>query len=77
MLCPAGAEIKAHEFHYWDTPERGCLFNAAKPRSERNWNCMRVRNNCVAGFPHLYFLSAPEFAASFVGAAAKFGGKLL
>ena len=63
-----GEEIKAHEFHYWDSTENGedCL--AVKPDKKRTWNCVHMTENLFAGFPHLYFASNPKFVERFVNA---------
>lgn len=85
LLCTAGEEIKAHEFHYFDTSENGTACTAEKP-SGKKWACVISDQfdetpalppfsqtlNVWAGFPHLYFLSNPDFAKNFVEAAARF-----
>ena len=50
--------IKGHEFHYWDSTAPGTAFHAAKPQSNRGWDCMYQTDSLLAGFPHLYYLSA-------------------
>ncbi len=34
------AGYKGHEFHYWDSTAPGTAFHAAKPQSNRGWDCM-------------------------------------
>ncbi len=58
--------IKGHEFHYWDTDNNGETCLAVKPSGKRNWKCMRKYKNTLAGFPHLYYYSKPEFAEEFL-----------
>ncbi len=58
--------IRGHEFHYWDTDSNGESCTAVKPSGKRSWPCMHVYKNTVAGFPHLYYPSKPEFAAEFM-----------
>ncbi len=58
--------IKGHEFHYWDTDNNGSACTAVKPSGKRSWPCMHVYKNTVAGYPHLYYYSKPEFAAEFM-----------
>ncbi|MCD8350807.1 MAG: cobyrinate a,c-diamide synthase [Planctomycetaceae bacterium] len=70
LLGPKGTSIKGHEFHYWDSSECGSACVAEKPTGG-GWNCVQAPGNVFAGFPHLYFLSNPECAASFVQAAAR------
>ena len=83
FLCRKGDQIRAHEFHYFDTTHNGGAFTAQKPDGTA-WQCIesaapvaemrlpcgtsRVAN-IVAGFPHLYFPSNPAFARNFVRAA--------
>lgn len=58
--------IRGHEFHYWDTDNNGNKCAAVKPSGKRSWPCMHVYKNTIAGFPHLYYPSKPEFAAEFL-----------
>ena len=58
--------VRAHEFHYYDTTDNGDAFLAEKPMSSRAWNCMHLRGNLMAGFPHLYYYSNPEIAENFL-----------
>lgn len=59
--------IKGHEFHYWDSTAPGTAFHAAKPQSNRGWDCMYQTDSLLAGFPHLYYLSGPELILQFLG----------
>ncbi len=61
-----GTQIRAHEFHYFDSSDNGEAFLANKPKSKRSWQCMQAGDFYAAGFPHLYYYSNPEFAASFL-----------
>lgn len=61
-----GHHIRGHEFHYFDSTENGEACTARKPGRKRSWNCMVVQGNVMAGFPHLYYRSDPDFAAAFV-----------
>lgn len=63
-----GEKIRAHEFHYWDSDCCGHQMEAKKPDGRRSWACMQAKNRVLAGFPHLYYPSCPEFAARFVEA---------
>ena len=58
--------IRGHEFHYWDSTAPGAAMKAQKPLSSRNWRCMYADQNLLAGFPHLYYLSAPELILNFL-----------
>ncbi|MCR5715706.1 MAG: cobyrinate a,c-diamide synthase [Lachnospiraceae bacterium] len=65
LLLP-GEEIRAHEFHYWDSTDNGNLMRADKPSGTRSWPCMHSVSQTICGYPHLYFLSNPAFAERFV-----------
>lgn len=66
-LNGAGGSIKGHEFHYWDSTAPGTSMRAKKPGSDRGWDCMYVTEQMVAGFPHLYYRSSPEWILKFLG----------
>ena len=68
----AGAKIRGHEFHYFDSTENGDAFHAEKPRRKRNWDCIITGEHLSAGFPHLYYYANPEFAANFVEACRRY-----
>ena len=63
--------IKGHEFHYWDSTAPGTAFHAAKPQSNRGWDCMYQTDRLLAGFPHLYYLSGPELILNFLNGEQK------
>lgn len=67
-----GETIKAHEFHYWQAEEAGCQMTARKPAGGKTWPCMRETARTMAGFPHLYYRSCPEFAKRFAGACRSY-----
>lgn len=58
--------FRAHEFHYWDTTLPGGNWKALKPLSTRQWDCMVVTDKMVAGFPHLYYGSNPDWILRFL-----------
>lgn len=60
-----GETIRGHEFHYWDSTDSGNDCMAVKPDGKRKWNCIHMRENMFAGYPHLYLPSMPEFARRF------------
>ncbi len=64
-------QIKGHEFHYWDSTAPGTAFHAAKPQSNRGWDCMYQTDRLLAGFPHLYYLSGPDLILNFLSDPAK------
>ncbi len=71
FIAPKKQTIKGHEFHYWDSDNNGSAFTSAKPSSDQTWNCFVAGKNYIAGFPHLYFWSNPEFAGNFVKSATR------
>lgn len=58
--------IRGHEFHYWDSTAPGTDMLARKPASERTWVCMYRTEKLLAGFPHLYYRSDPDFICRFL-----------
>ena len=64
LLCRAGEEIPAHEFHYWDCTRPGDGFTARKPDG-RQWACAVSTPRLYAGFPHFHFCANPAFARRF------------
>ena len=58
--------IRGHEFHYWDSTNPGRAMYARKPASQRGWDCMIRTETILAGFPHLYYRSAPERILQFL-----------
>jgi cobyrinic acid a,c-diamide synthase len=61
-----GAQLKAHEFHYFDSTSCGESCTAEKPVTGRSWKCCHTGVNHWWGFPHLYYASNPHFAERFV-----------
>ncbi len=70
LLCRAGEEIRAHEFHYWDATNPGSGFFAEKPSGKR-WDCAISTTLLYAGYPHLHFYANPRFAQNFYKACLK------
>ncbi len=68
LLDKDGRRIaRAHEFHYWDSTMPGEDLQAVKPLSTKGWECMYVTDQMIAGFPHLYYGSNPEWILEFLG----------
>ena len=70
LLCPEGSELKAHEFHYWDSEHCGESFLAVKQDGSRSWKCGIMTDDMYAGFPHLFYYDSPKAAMRFVHACA-------
>lgn len=64
LLCSAGEEIPAHEFHHWDCTVPGADFTAAKSNG-RSWDCAVATEKLYAGYPHFHFYANPAFAERF------------
>ena len=67
-----GETMAAHEFHRWDCTRNGSLCRAQRPNRGEHWDCMVGQGKLLAGFPHLYFASNPQFAARFVAACTQY-----
>lgn len=73
VFLKKGEEIRGHEFHYWDSANNGADVKAVKPDGKRSWECIHMKQNLFAGFPHLSYSSNPAFAKRFVQAAKAWG----
>ena len=72
LLADVGEQLRAHEFHYWDSENPGDAFFAAKPQSSRSWTCGFSTQSMYAGYPHLYLPASPRAAQRFVRACAAY-----
>lgn len=72
MLSKSGENIRAHEFHYWDSTNSGEDYIAEKTDG-RTWKCCHSSDCFYAGFPHLYFYTDIKIAERFVEECIKFG----
>lgn len=70
LLCEAGEEIPAHEFHHWDCSQNGTAFSAQKP-SGKSWACSAADAFLYAGYPHFHFMANLNFAKNFYLACLK------
>lgn len=77
LYLKPGEQIRGHEFHYWDCEvlEEEWVMRAKKPVGNRSWPCMRIKNQVMAGFPHLFYPSCPAFAARFAKACVRYKRK--
>lgn len=71
-LLKAGEQIRAHEFHYWESTQPGSSMRAEKPVGKRSWDCMVSSERMLAGFPHLYYPSNPKLPERFVAICRKY-----
>ena len=72
MLGMEIGEIRGHEFHYFDSTNCGTAFCAEKPLRKRRWECIWGTENCIAGFPHLYYHSNPRVPQRFLEKCAEY-----
>lgn len=71
-VCNKGEQIKAHEFHYWDSTDNGNMFKAEKPGGSRSWDCIHQYKNVICGYPHIFYYSNPGFAEGFVAKCVEY-----
>ncbi len=64
MLCSAGEQIHAHEFHHYDASDPGHGYCAQK-RQGVPWDCVFATGSLYAGYPHLPFYANIHFAENF------------
>lgn len=62
LLLFAGGRLRAHEFHYWDSPCCGDSCHAKKASGLGEWDCVNGSKRLYAGFPHVYCYGNPEAA---------------
>lgn len=55
LLAEEGDELRAHEFHYWNSTANGEDFEITKVSNGLSWMEGIAKENLYAGFPHLYF----------------------
>ena len=60
----AGVQLKAHEFHYWDSTDNGEDFLAQNLRGKQ-YAAAVTTETMYAGYPHLYLPAAMEAAQAF------------
>lgn len=72
LLCPKGAYIRAHEFHYASSDDAGRACMAQKPLRDTAWPCVHATDTLFAGFPHLHFYADPACAARFVARCVRY-----
>lgn len=73
LLAKKGEIIKAHEFHYWDSDNKGTAFHIEKAAGDKEWEGIHVSNSLYAGYPHIYFYSNPLIAERFINKCGEYG----
>lgn len=72
LIARKGDIIKAHEFHYWDSENRGSAFHIEKAAKNKEWEGVHVSDSFYGGYPHLYFYSNPSMAEGFINKCREF-----
>lgn len=67
LLCRAGEDLRAHEFHYSDSTDNGCDFMAVKASGKASYECGYATPDLYGAYPHLHLWSNPAMARSFLG----------
>ena len=73
-LLPAGAVIKGHEFHYFDTTNNGRDARAEKASGAASWPCLHLGDDHAWGYPHLWYDSQPELVERMIAAMRRHRG---
>ena len=63
--------VKGHEFHYWDSDSCGEDWVASK-KNGQSYRCIHDDGRLMAGYPHLYYPSNPEFVRGIVARAEEY-----
>ena len=60
-----GEKLTAHEFHYFDSTDNGTAFTAEKENGKK-WDCIHIKNNCICGYPHIFYPANPAYINKFL-----------
>ena len=73
---PGGAMIRGHEFHHYESTDNGdgCIVTKASDGS--TYREIHVTDTLWAGWPHLYFASAPCFARGFADKCRQYRNRM-
>lgn len=77
VLGKKGDRIRIHEFHRslvegTTEPTAYLLSKQKGPQQEEKWQCGYLKDNGIAGYPHLHFYGNPGFARHFLAAARQY-----
>ena len=70
-LSKGGLSVKGHEFHYWDSSSCGSDWIACR-KNGQTYTCIHDDGVMVAGYPHLYYNSNPEFVRNMILRAERY-----
>ncbi len=76
MLFRESEEIRAHEFHYFDSTNSGSDIKATKASLSSSWDLGFTSDTMYIGYPHLYFYSNLEIPKRFLEAAKNYRDRL-
>ncbi|NPV91104.1 MAG: cobyrinate a,c-diamide synthase [Firmicutes bacterium] len=68
LLGGPGDRIRGHEFHYSevDGVEAAHAYRITSAQGDREWEGGYIKNNVLAGYPHLHFWNNPRLALNFL-----------
>ncbi len=64
-------EIRAHEYHHWDSSVCGEDFLAVKPVTGKRWRCMISTPSIFAGYPHINYIGNEGAAEAYLTACRR------
>lgn len=75
ILGREGMKMYSHEFHYYDSEANGEDCMATKPINKRSYECIHIKENLFAGFPHIYLYSNKEAGSEFIKSCKEYKGR--
>ena len=75
LVAAAGTPVRIHNFHYYESSERGGAYIATKPVSGRTYVTGFGWVTLYGGLPHLFFAGAPDVCERIAAAARAFRDK--
>ncbi len=75
VLCHKNEQIRAHEFHRYESTVAQDVFSAQK--RDQTWTCNAAYKNLVAGFPHIHYYANLQFAVRFYNCCVSYHKKRL
>ena len=76
LVAAAGTPVRIHNFHYYESSERGGAYIATKPVSGRSYETGFGTETLYAGFPHLYFAGDQDLCARIAEAARRYRNEM-
>ena len=68
LLGEPGQKIRGHEFHYSEVDGVGTphAYRVTSAQRDREWGGGYIKNNVLAGYPHLHLWNHPKLASNFL-----------